>query len=154
MPLLPTHDPAILRRRKALSHTWLVATVTWSFVRTLILWATMGDYGLDPRAYMVIDLTSAVINGFTTPHMVIAFIDDRYKRATRWASISLAAFIVPDLFVFLGTRALPSRIVVVFVGIVTLTLGLAVWGVVRKVVRGRSTLVAVPVLGADLAPQT
>ena len=154
MPLLPAHDPAILRRRKALSHTWLVATVTWSFVRTLILWATMGDYGLDPRVYMVIDLTSAVINGCTTPHMVIAFIDDRYKRATRWASISLAAFIVPDLYVFLGTSALPSQIVVVFVGVVTLTLGAAVWGVVRKIIRGRTTRVAIPALGADLAPQT
>lgn len=154
MALLPVHDPAILRRRKALSHTWLVATVTWSFVRTLILWATMGDYGLDPRAYMAIDLTSAVINGYTTPHMVIAFIDDRYRRATRWASVSLAAFIVPDLYIFLGTRALPSQIIVVFVGVVTLTLGIAVWGVFRKVIRGRNTRVAVAVLGADLAPQT
>lgn len=154
MALLPAHDPAILRRRKALSHTWLAATVTWSFVRTLILWATMGDYGLDPRVYMVIDLTSAVITGYTTPHMVIAFIDDRYKRATRWASLSLAAFIVPDIYIFAGTRALPSQIVVVFVGIVTLALGIAVWGVVRKVIRGRTTRMAVPVLGADLAPQT
>ena len=70
--------------------------------------------------------------------MVLAFIDDHYKTAVKWAFVSLVAFIVPDLYIFLGTRTLPKRIIIVVSIIIGLTLTVGVVTVVRKIRKGRA----------------
>ena len=139
MPLkLHHHDAETLQRRKRLSRTWAGIVVVWSLIRTVIVWAAVGDYGLNPWIYLSLDLSSAIVDAFTTPRMVLSFIDDHFKQAIKWAFISLVAFIVPDLYIFLGTRTLPTRIIVVVCLIIGLTLTVGVIGVVRRIRRGRN----------------
>ena len=135
---LQPHDAETLQRRKRLSRTWAGIVVVWSLIRTVIVWAAVGDYGLNPWIYLSLDLSSAIVDAFTTPRMVLSFIDDHFKQAIKWAFISLVAFIVPDLYIFLGTRTLPTRIIVVVCLIIGLTLTIGVIGVVRRVRRGRN----------------
>jgi hypothetical protein len=136
------HDPATLARRRMLSRTWAGVVVGWSLIRTLIVWAAVGDYGLNPWIYLSIDLGSACVDAVTTPRMVLSFIDDHFKKAVKWAAISLGAFIVPDLYIFLGTRTLPKRIIVVILAIILATLSVGVIGVVRKIKAGRAARAA------------
>ena len=132
------HDTATLARRRMLSRTWAAVVVGWSLIRTLIVWAAVGDYGLNPWIYLGIDLASASVDAVTTPRMVLSFIDNHYRQALKWASISLVVFIIPDLYIFLGTRELPRRIIVVVLLIIGATLVVGVIGVVRKVQAGRA----------------
>lgn len=141
-PVLHHHDPATLQRRKVLSRTWAGIVVGWAIIRTLVVWAAVGDYGLNPWIYLAIDLVSAVIDGYTTPRMVLAFIDDHYRQAVKWATISLVAFVVPDLYIFLGTRTLPKRIIVVVLIIIGITFTTGVVTVVRKIHKGRAARAA------------
>lgn len=131
------HSAATLRRRKVLSRTWGAVVVGWSLIRTLIVWAALGDYGLNPWIYLAIDLAAAIVDAFTTPRMVLAFIDDQYRLALKWLLISAGAFIIPDLYLFLGTRTLPRRVIFIIALIITFTATVAVVSVVRKVVKGR-----------------
>jgi hypothetical protein len=132
------HDTATLARRRMLSRTWAIVVVGWSFVRTLIVWAAVGDYGLNPWIYLAIDLVSASIDAFTTPRMVLSFIDNQYRAALKWAAISLAVFIVPDLYIFYGTRELPRNVIVIVCLIIAVTLVAGVVSVVHKVRTGRA----------------
>lgn len=139
MPLaLRHHDPETLQRRRRLSRTWAIIVVAWSLIRTVIVWAAVGDYGLNPWIYLALDLGSAVIDALSTPRMVLSFIDDHWRKAVEWALISLVVFIIPDLYIFLGTRTLPKRIIVVVCLIIALTLTIGVIGVVRKIRKGRN----------------
>ncbi len=138
----PQHSEATLRRRKLLSLTWLGLAVGWSLIRAVIAWAVLGDYGLNPWIYLGIDLASAVVDGMTTPRMVISFVDRQYRRALMWALCSLVAFVVPDLYLFLGTGHLPKRIIVIMVVIVTITFTVAVVSVLRKVATTRAERLA------------
>ncbi len=135
---LQHHDPETLQRRKRLSRTWAGIVVAWSLIRTLIVWAAVGEYGLNPWIYLALDLASAIIDAFSTPRMVLSFIDDHHRQAVKWAFISLVVFIIPDLYIFLGTRTLPKRIIVVVCLIIALTLTIGVIGVVRKIRKGRN----------------
>ena len=67
-------------------------------VRTAIVWAAVGDYGLNPWLYLVLDLISASVDAVSTPRMVIRFVDDQYRKALQWAAVSLAAFVLPDVY--------------------------------------------------------
>ena len=132
------HDPATQQRRRRLSYTWAGIVVAWSFIRTAIVWAAVGDYGLNPWIYLSLDLGSAVVDALSTPRMVLNFIDDHLRQAMKWALISLVVFIIPDLYIFLGTRTLPKKIIVVIVGIIALTLAVGVYGTQRKIRKGRA----------------
>jgi len=132
------HDTATLARRRMLSRTWAIVVVAWSLVRTLIVWAAVGDYGLNPWIYLVIDLASACIDAVTTPRMVLNFIDNKFKSAMKWAAISLAVFIVPDLYIFLGTRELPTNVIFIICVIIGVTLAAGIVSVVHKVRAGRA----------------
>ena len=121
-----------------LSRSWAIFVVAWSLVRTLIVWAALGDYGINPWIYLGIDLVSAAIDAFTTPRMVLAFIDDQYRAALKWGGISAVAFVIPDLYIFLGTRTLPKRVIAVILAIIAITFSVAAVGVYRKIQKGRS----------------
>ena len=132
------HDAETLQRRRRLSRTWAGIVVAWAGIRTIIVWAALHDYGINPWIYLSLDLASAITDAVTTPRMVLDFIDDRFRRAVKWALVSLVAFIIPDLYIFLGTRTLPKRIIVALCLIILLTLAVGVIAVVRKVRRGRA----------------
>ncbi|MDO8361447.1 MAG: hypothetical protein Q7V88_00995 [Actinomycetota bacterium] len=132
------HDAETLQRRRRLSRTWAGIVVVWSIIRTVIVWAAVGDYGLNPWVYLALDLAAAIVDALSTPRMVLSFIDDQHKQAVKWAVISLAVFIVPDLYIFLGTRTLPRRIIIVLCLIIGLTLSIGVIGVTRKIRKGRA----------------
>lgn len=132
------HDTATLARRRMLSRTWAVVVVAWSFIRTLIVWAAVGDYGLNPWIYLGIDLFSACVDAITTPRMVLNFIDNKYKAALKWAAISLGVFILPDLYIFLGTREQPTNVIIIVCLIIAVTLLAGVVSVVHKVRAGRA----------------
>ncbi|MFT3852587.1 MAG: hypothetical protein QM733_07615 [Ilumatobacteraceae bacterium] len=131
------HSAATLRRRKVLSRTWGVVVVSWSLVRALVVWAALSEYGINPWVYLAIDLASAFVDAFTTPRMVLAFIDNQYRDAAKWLLASAGAFVVPDLYLFIGTRHLPKRVILVIVTIIIVTATVAVVSVVRKVSAGR-----------------
>ena len=137
-PKLLHHDAETLLRRKRLSRTWAGIVVVWSIIRTVIVWAAVGDYGLNPWIYLSLDLGAAIVDAFSTPRMVLSFIDDHYKKAVKWAVISLGVFIVPDIYIFFGTRKLPKTVIVVLCLIIGATLTIGVFSVVRKIKKGRA----------------
>lgn len=148
------HSVATLRRRRHLSRSWAVLVIGWAVLRTLIVWAAVGDYGLNPWVYLGIDVVSASVDAYSTPKMVLSFIDEHYARACRWGLISLGVFLVPDAYIFLGTRSLPGHLVAFILCIISVTLLAAAVGIVRKVRAGRAERAIAslhhPAVGASL----
>lgn len=129
---------AQLRKRLLLSRLWAAMVLAWSVVRTIVIWAALGNYGFNPWIYLSIDLACSSIDAYTTPKMVLHFIDDHYRPAVRWGVWSLLAYLVPDIYIFEGTRTLPTRVIVILCAVIALMLTLAVVAVVHKVRVGRA----------------
>jgi len=129
--------PEQLARRRRLSITWAVVVVAWSLLRAVVVWAALTDYGVNPWAYLIIDLASAGIDAITTPKFVLALIDSKYREATRWGLLTLFAFVIPDIFIFKTTHELPRMAVVVICIVIAVSLTVAVIGVVSKVRAGK-----------------
>jgi succinate-acetate transporter protein len=125
-----------------LSRVWAGVVIAWSVIRTIIIWAALGSYGFNPWIYLGIDLVCSTVDAITTPRMVLRFIDDRYRSATKWGAISLVAYIVPDVYIFVGTRTLPKKVIVVLCLVIVAMLTLAVLTIVRKVRVGRAARAA------------
>ena len=132
------HSAETLRKRLLFSRLWRVVVILWSVVRTVIIWAALRGYGFNPWIYLSIDLVCSAVDGLTTPRLVMRFVDDRYRSAIKWGSVSLVAYVVPDIYIFAGTRTLPKKVIVVLCLIIFAMLGLAVTTVVSKIRKGRA----------------
>ena len=138
MVAMVQHSAETLRKRQLFSRLWAVFVILWSVIRTVVIWAALGGYGFNPWIYLSIDLVCATIDAFTTPKMVLYFIDDEYKLAIKWGIVSLVAFVIPDIYIFAGTRTLPTRIIVILCAIIGSMMALAVVSIVRKIRKGRA----------------
>ena len=132
------HTAETLRKRQMLTRAWAIFVIAWSVVRTIIIWAALGDYGFNPWIYLSIDLVCSTLDAITTPKMVLRFIDDRYRSAIKWAVLSLVAYVIPDIYIFEGTRTLPKKVIVILCLVIVAMFSLAAVTVVRKVRIGRA----------------
>jgi hypothetical protein len=135
------HSAETLRKRQMLTRVWAAVVIAWSVIRTIIIWAALGNYGFNPWIYLSIDLVCSAIDAVTTPRMVMRFIDDHYRSATKWGVVSLMAYIIPDVYIFEGTRTLPKKVIVILCLVIVTMFTLATVTVVRKVRVGRAARV-------------
>src|ERR1043165_2259432 len=96
------HSAETLRKRQMYSRVWAGVVIAWSVIRTIIIWAALGSYGFNPWIYLCIDLVCSTVDAITTPRMVLRFIDDHYRKAIKWGALSLVAYVVPDVYIFVG----------------------------------------------------
>ena len=136
------HSAETLRKRQVLSRLWASVVIAWSVIRTVIIWAALGSYGFNPWIYLCIDLVCSTIDAVTTPRMVLRFVDDHYKLAIKWGAVSLVAYVVPDIYIFVGTRTLPKKVIVILCIVIVGMLSLAVMTIVRKIRVGRAARAA------------
>jgi len=120
-------------RRRMLSRAWAIVVIAWAFGRTLVVWAAVGDYGINPWWYLLIDLSCASVDAFTTPKTVLALVDAKHADAALWGSASFVAFVMPDVYIFLATDKLPESIIIIVCVVIVATLTLTIVGVRRKV---------------------
>ncbi len=144
------HSAETLRKRQLLTRAWAAIVIAWSVIRTVIIWAALGDYGFNPWIYLSIDLVCSAADAITTPRMVLRFIDDRHKSAVKWALVSLVAYVIPDVYIFEGTRTLPAKVVVVLCTVIAVMSTLAIVTVVRKVRVGRAARLLVAQEAAEV----
>lgn len=139
--LVIEHSAETLRKRQLLTRVWAAVVIAWSVIRTVIIWAALGNYGFNPWIYLCIDLVCSTIDAVTTPRMVMRFIDDHYRSAMKWGVVSLMAYIIPDVYIFEGTRTLPTKVIVILCLVIATMFSLATITVVRKVRVGRAARV-------------
>ena len=132
------HSAATLRKRQRLTRAWATLVITWCVIRTILIWAAVGSYGFNPWIYLGIDLVCSTIDAITTPRMVLRFVDDRYKSGFKWGSVSLVAYVLPDIYIFEGTRTLPKKVIVILCLVILGMMSLAAVTIVRKIRKGRA----------------
>ena len=108
----------MLHRRRVLARAWAVATVLWSCVRTVLAWVLLGDYGLNPWAYLCVDLSTSIVLGQSMPRMVVGFVDGRRRTAMRWGVLTAIAYAIPDVYLFTSTERIPPVTVGVLVFVI------------------------------------
>ena len=145
------HSVETLRKRLLLTRLWRSIVIGWAVLRTIIIWAALGQYGFNPWIYLTIDLLCSTIDALVTPRMVLHFIDGHYRSAVKWAAIALVAFVIPDVYIFIGTKTLPARVIVILCSVIVVFVCLAVIGIFRKVRKGRAELALIEALAAGAA---
>jgi hypothetical protein len=131
------------RRRVVLERLWIAATVLYGVGKALVVWKALGDKGVNPWVYGVIDVTTSFALGLSTARTVGAAIDRDMTAARAWGALAVVTFFAPDIYIVVSGRNLPGIVYAVLAGIAAVTGTLAVRGARRKYRAGRRTIEAV-----------
>ena len=125
------------RTTQASRTLWVGITLAWGFGRVLVVWGTLGRYGVNPWVYAGIEIATSGPYGVATARVVTSLLDRNRQAAGRWAALGLAMFIAPDLYIVAAGRGMPAYVYVVVSVLVALLGTLALFGVRAKVCKGR-----------------
>lgn len=117
-----------------LGKAWIVSILGYSMLRALVVWPTLGDYGVNPWAFLAVDLGTAWPYAYGQVRVVNAARVGSWGQAQRWALIALLAFIAPYAYIAgAGSGEMPV-VAWVVIGVLMLFFGVA------SVVRIRSQI--------------
>ena len=128
VPTPPAGRSGQTRHRLVLESTWVVGVVAYGLARTLVVWGALGDYGVNPWIYGVIDLVSSVPYAIGTARVVTGVMDRELGPGAPWGLIAVAAFFVPDLYIVVAGHGMPTVVYVV----------LGVWVLIAAVLAARA----------------
>ncbi len=81
---------------------WVVGIVLFSVARALIAWPTLGRYGVNPWAFLALDIITAPPYGIGQAVAVKVLRDDSRpaRDAVGWGIIVILAFLAPYIYIF------------------------------------------------------
>ncbi|MFZ4668033.1 MAG: hypothetical protein ACOYML_01950 [Microthrixaceae bacterium] len=101
------HD---IRSLGLFGRSWALGIIVFSAARALVAWPTLGRYGVDPWAFLAIDLLTAPPYGIGQA-VTVKILRDR-TRAPRdslgWAAVVVASFLAPYVYIFLASGSMPA----------------------------------------------
>jgi len=90
--------------------SWAVGIIVFSAARALIAWPTLGRYGVDPWAFLAVDLLTAPPYGIGQA-VTVKILRDRTRAprdALGWAAVVVASFLAPYVYIFLASGSMPA----------------------------------------------
>jgi hypothetical protein len=96
-----------------LGWTWIGLITGYSLARSILVSATMHKYGVNPYAFMAIDVITAVIFSLAQVKSLRHFKRRNYRLASLWMIVVLIGFAMPYAYLFSFGAALPPYILTV-----------------------------------------
>lgn len=99
-----------IRSLGVLGRAWTLGILAFSVARALIAWPTLGQYGVNPWVFLLLDIVTALPYGLGQALTVkILRSDDRTtKDAVPWALVVIAAFLAPYIYIFWASGSMPT----------------------------------------------
>ncbi len=127
------------RPRFSAERAWIGAIVGYSVLRFVIAWGAMGEYGVNPWVFGVIDVGTAWPYAKSTAGMVKAGWGGRWVLLAQWSVVALVTFFAPYLYLWIAGNGMPDSLEYGLGLVVGLLFLAAALGIVRKIKSGPSS---------------
>ena len=124
-------------KRRLLERLWIVVVVAYGAGRAFVVWKALGKYGVNPWVYLALDVTSSWPNAVATARLVTSVIDRKFDRARLWAILAAITFLLPDLYILVAARHVPTEVYAIIISIVSLLALIAAGSLYIKIRNGR-----------------
>lgn len=84
---------------------WILILCGYSLLRAVLAWPILARYGINPAAFLFLDVVTAYPLALGQVRIVSAFRVQDFAAAQRWCGIAGAAFLTPYAYLFLAGHA-------------------------------------------------
>lgn len=122
-------------RAAFLTRLWIGASLAYGVVRVVLVWRYLGEYGVSPVAFAIVEVVSSALYGWSSSQVVLILAAKSSRRLSRMVSVTVISFLAPDVFVFATLRRAPVHIVRTVLIVVGTSVLVTAVGWMRNVVR-------------------
>lgn len=105
---------AFLRNKHA-QQAWLALVIVWACFRAFAINKFFGEHNVNPWGYLLVDLASSIPYALYSSRAVISFLDKAWPKLRRYVILSAIFFYMPDVYVFIFARTVPTSLYLGFV---------------------------------------
>ena len=116
---------------------WVLLVVIYGVGKSIVVWHTLGKYGVNALLYLVFDVGAAIPYGLATARVVIYGLARDWPRVRIWGLIAIITHFIPDIYIFAVLREPPPFLLDGFIFLVVLFSVVALIGVVRQIQKRR-----------------
>ncbi|MEM7141115.1 MAG: hypothetical protein AAF548_08780 [Actinomycetota bacterium] len=87
------------RRVGWLGKAWIAGVIAYAVARAAIVWPTLGDYGVNPWAFLAIDVGTAWPYAYGQVRVVTEAKAKNWSSTQIWALIALLSFVAPYAYI-------------------------------------------------------
>ena len=115
---------------------WVAAIFGYSVLRAVVVWPTLGRYGVNPWMFLFIDVVTAWPYAVGQVRVVQGLRRRNWQKVETWGLVTLAAFLAPYAYIVgAGTGEMPI-LAYVIIGTLVALIGIA--AVLRTLRQARS----------------
>lgn len=116
---------------------WLLLVLAWASFRAIAINKFFGDHKVNPWGYLAVDLASSVPYALYSARSVVNFLDKSWVDLRRNAIATAIFFYIPDLYVFIFARKVPTSLYIGFTISILIFSSLAVLSLRNDAVRAK-----------------
>jgi len=117
---------------------WVGLVVLYGVGKSIVVWHTLGKYGVNALLYFIFDIGAAIPYGIATARVVIYGLARDWPRVRIWGAIALVTHFIPDIYIFAVLNEPPPLLMDGLLLIVVLFTIVAIIGVIRQLQRQKS----------------
>ena len=109
MPMNQQSKTGFLRHKRA-RYAWLFLVLVWACFIALAINKFFGDHNVNSWGYLAVDLASSVPYALYSAKAVINFLDKSWMVFRKNVIMTALFFYIPDLYVLLFARTVPTSL--------------------------------------------
>ena len=117
---------------------WILLVVIYGIGKSIVVWHTLGKYGVNALLYFLFDIGAAIPYGLATARIVIYGLARDWAQVRIWGAIALVTHFIPDVYIFAVLRQPPPWLVDGLIFVIALFTILAIIGVIRQIQQRRA----------------
>ena len=104
---------------------WVAAIFGYSVLRAVVVWPTLGGYGVNPWIFLIVDVATAWPYAVGQVRVVQGLRRRNWKKVETWGLVTLAAFFAPYAYIVgAGSGEMPT-LAYVIIGVLVVVIGAA-----------------------------
>lgn len=127
---------AFLRGKRA-QQSWIALVIIWACVRAFAINRFFGQHSVNPWGYLLVDLASSIPYAINSSRAIISFLDKAWAKLRRYVILSAIFFYMPDVYVFIFARTVPTSLYVGFAISIIFFSILAVMSLKKDAIKGK-----------------
>lgn len=111
---------------------WVGLVLLYGVGKSILVWQTLGKYGVNALLYFIFDIGAAIPYGIATARVVIYGLARDWSRVRMWGAIALVTHFIPDIYIFAVIHEPPPLLVDGLLFLLALFTVVALIGLIRQ----------------------
>lgn len=111
---------------------WVGLVLLYGVGKSILVWQTLGKYGVNALLYFIFDIGAAIPYGIATARVVIYGLARDWSRVRIWGAIALVTHFIPDIYIFAVLHEPPPLLVDGLLFLLALFTVVALIGLIRQ----------------------